>query len=282
MGRVRRSLARLSALAGVLVASCASMPPAHAAGTPIEDALWSAVSPGIDYASFAWGSPRCEVHALRIDLTRVDVVATPPGKAWGQVDGRSLLDFSRDFNCDAAVNATPFYPETWKRGETLYLSGVLLVDGQLYAAPARRYVALAFATDGRASVVQQGELGDGGNWHIVVGGFFALLRDGEIIARKSPRQPMTVAGVEAGGQGLILAVIEGRRPASAGVSEAEAAQLLLDLGSVDGMSFDGGGSSSMAIGGEGKELRLVNPPAPGFPPIERVLATCLGFRAKAP
>lgn len=282
MGRALKFLSRLPALAGVLVASCATLPPAHASGTPIEEALWGSVAPGIDYASFVWGNPRCEVHALRIELSRVEVVTTPPGKAWGQVVGRSLLDFARDFNCDAAVNATPFYPETWKRGDTLYLSGVLLVDGQLYAAPARRYAALAISKDGRASVVSQGELGDAGDWHIVVGGFFALLRGGEIVARKSSRQPMTVAGVDEGGGRLVLAVIEGRRPASAGVSEAEAAQLLLDLGSVDGMSFDGGGSSSMAVGGEGKEPHLVNPPAPGFPPIERVLATCLGFRAKRP
>jgi len=281
MDRASKVLHRLLALAGLVLASCTTLPPAHAAGTPIGESAWLAVVPGIDYASFGWGIPRREVHALRIDLARVDVVATPPGKVFGQIEGRSLLDFARECGCDAAVNATPFYPETWRRGDTLYLSGVLLEDGRLYAAPARRYVALAFDGGGKASVVPQGELGDAGRWRLAVGGFFELLRGGRIVARKSQREPMTLAGIAEGGDVLFVAVVEGRKPASAGVSEAEAARLLLDLGAKDGMSFDGGGSSSMAIAWAGEEPRLVNRPAPGFPPIERVLATCLGFKARS-
>lgn len=281
MGRLRKIL-RLPAVAAFLVVSCASLPPAHAAGSPLEDSAWTALAPGIDFASFVWGSPRREVHALRVDLGRVEVLATPPGRNYGQVEGRSLLDFARELDCTAAVNATPFYPETFRRGDSLKLSGVLLIDGRLYAAPARRYAALAFGRDGGAKVLSQAELGDLSSWRLVVGGFFELLREGRIVARKSPREPMTIAGAAEGGRSLFLAVIEGRRPASAGVSEEEAARLLLDLGAVDGLSFDGGGSSSMAVREGGGELRLVNRPAAGFPPVERVLATCLGFRPAAP
>lgn len=280
MGRVFKLLSRLPALAGLAVVSCATLPPAHAAGSPIEEDAWGAIAPGIEYASFSWGVPRREVHALEVDLSKVQVVVTPPGHLWGQVEGRSLLDFAREFGCRAAVNATPFYPETWRRGDPLYLSGILALGGRLYSAPARRYTALAFDKSGRASIVAQSDLGDITNWNIIVGGFFELVRDGKIVARKSPRQPMTVVGVKDEGRTLILAVIEGRRPASSGSSEVEAARLLLDFGATEGMSFDGGGSSSMAIEEDGSPPRLVNPPAPGFPPVERVLATCLGFKSR--
>ena len=281
MGRLSKVLLRLPLLAALAVASCATLPAAHASGSALEASAWRALSPGVEYASFAWGIPRREVHALRIDLARVDVEVTPPGKEFGQVTGRSLLDFAREFGCEAAVNATPFYPETWRRGDTLYLSGVLILDGKMYAAPAHRYVALAFDHDGKANIVPQAGLGDEKGWNTAIGGFFELLRGGVIVARKSPRQPMTVVGTSEGGGILLLAVIEGRRPASAGASEAEAAQLLIDLGATEGMSFDGGGSSEMVIVGDNGKPHLVNWPAPGFPPIERVLATCLGFRSKA-
>ncbi len=280
MGRLSRFLLRLPLLAGLAVASCATPPAAHAAGSALEESAWGAIAPGIEYSSFTWGLPRREVHALRIDLAKVDVQVTPPGKDFGQVMGRSLLDFAREFRCEAAINATPFYPESWRRGDSLFLSGVLLLDGKTYAAPARRYVALAFDHDGKASILPQGKLGDTEGWSMAVGGFFELLRGGAIVARKSPRQPMTIVGIRKGSDFLYAAVIEGRRPASAGASEAEAAQLLLDLGATDGMSFDGGGSSEMVVVGESGRLHLVNWPAPGFPPIERVLATCLGFRSK--
>jgi len=280
MGRLSRFLLRLPLLAGLAVASCATLPSAHAAGSALEESAWAAISPGIEYASFSWGIPRRQVHALRIDLAKVEVQATPPGQDFGQVTGRSLLDFAREFHCEAAINATPFYPESWRRGDSLFLSGVLLLDGTMYAAPARRYVALVFDRDGKASILPQGKLGDTEGLSMAIGGFFELLRGGAIVARKSPRQPMTIVGTREGGELLYAAVIEGRRPASAGASEAEAAQLLLDLGATDGMSFDGGGSSEMVIDAGSGKLHLVNWPAPGFPPIERVLATCLGFRSK--
>lgn len=275
-----RLLQRVPLLAAVLAMSCATLPPALAAGTPISPDSWTGLAPGIEYCTFAWGAPRREVHALRIDLSSVDVIATPPGKAWGQVEARSLLDFLRDFGCVAAVNATPFYPDSFRRGDSLYLSGLLLRDGKTYSAAAKRYVALAFDRDGSARVIQQAALGDPNSISLAVGGFFELIRGGKIVARKSSREPMTVAGVAEGGRSLLVAIIEGRHPASAGASEAEAAQLLLDLGAVDGMSFDGGGSTSMAIVGPDGQPRLVNSAAAGLPPLERMLATCLGFAPK--
>ncbi|WP_405717441.1 phosphodiester glycosidase family protein [Streptomyces sp. NBC_00046] len=85
------------------------------------------------------------------------------------------------------------------------------------------------------------------------------------------RQPRTVVGTKADGT-LILAVFDGRGPDSAGVTLREAAALLRDLGAVDALNLDGGGSSTMVVNG-----RLHNRPrgAEGAPVRERAVADAL-------
>ena len=70
------------------------------------------------------------------------------------------------------------------------------------------------------------------------------------------RNPRTLAGVERGGA-LILVTIDGRQPGySVGASFAEEAAVMRALGAEDALNLDGGGSTSIAVGG-----RLVNHPS---------------------
>jgi len=267
------------AATALLCVACATLPVLTAAesGPP-----WRPVAEGIQYAAFAAGSPRSEVHALLVDLDRATLVVTPGGSGYGRVVGRSLLEFAREFDCAAAVNATPFYPDSYRREGPRYLSGVLLVDGELLSPPAPRFVALALTREGQARVVAQSELADKTSFDLAVGGFFRLIEGGRVVARKSGREPMTAAGILEGGRRLVFIVVDGRRPGTAGMSEEEAARLLLRLGAVEALSFDGGGSSSMALRGEDGRLRLVNLPLHlGLPPIDRILGTCIGFKPRS-
>ncbi len=76
---------------------------------------------------------------------------------------------------------------------------------------------------------------------------------GRFVAARNPR---TLAGVTGTGA-LLLVTVDGRRPGySAGVSLPEAARLMRDLGAVDALNLDGGGSSTMVFGG-----RVVNRPS---------------------
>ncbi|MEO1130197.1 MAG: phosphodiester glycosidase family protein, partial [Planctomycetota bacterium] len=66
-------------------------------------------------------------------------------------------------------------------------------------------------------------------------------------ARVAPgtKNPRTAAGVSADGQTLYLAVIDGRQNGwSNGVTLADLAQIMIDLGADDAINLDGGGSSS--------------------------------------
>jgi hypothetical protein len=267
---------RVAFLFGVVCAGT----PWRLAGESLAPA-WERVARGVEYSAFAIGDPRSEIHALRVDLDEADLVVTPAGPSFGQVIGRSVLEFAHEFDCVAAVNATPFYPESWRRGEPRWLSGILVAKGVLQSAAAAHFWALVVGADGLASVRRQGTLGDLASLRYAVGGFFPLLLDGNVVARKSARQPMTAAGILRGGKGLVFIVVDGRRPGSAGMNEEEAARLLLALGARDGLSFDGGGSSAMALRGSDGRTRMVNLPTRlGVPPLERVVGTCVGFRPR--
>ncbi len=65
-----------------------------------------------------------------------------------------------------------------------------------------------------------------------------------------------MAGVTADGR-VLLVTVDGRRPGvSVGVTLVEGARVMASLGAREAMNLDGGGSTTMAIGG-----RVVNRPS---------------------
>ena len=70
-------------------------------------------------------------------------------------------------------------------------------------------------------------------------------RDPNII---NPRQPHTLVGWNKAGD-IYLVAVDGRQPGSDGVTMAEAADFLLDLGVTDAVSLDGGGGTTFVAGG---------------------------------
>lgn len=94
-----------------------------------------------------------------------------------------------------------------------------------------------------------------------------LIKDGSIFltskAEKFPaditngRAPRTAVGVTKEGH-IILLVVDGRQQLSIGMTLQELALSMQELGAVNAMNLDGGGSSEMVIGG-----RVVNKPSDG-------------------
>lgn len=81
------------------------------------------------------------------------------------------------------------------------------------------------------------------------------------------RAPRTAIGVTAEGA-LLLVVVDGRQPGiSVGMTLEELAALMIELGAVEAMNLDGGGSTTMVVGD-----RVVNMPSNG---IERALSNAL-------
>jgi len=94
-----------------------------------------------------------------------------------------------------------------------------------------------------------------------VGGAPLLLRDGEpvgICNSGCGRQPRTGVGVTATGT-ILLVVIDGRQARwSLGPTVAEFADIMAELGAINALNLDGGGSSEMVVEGE-----VVNRPSDG-------------------
>lgn len=87
------------------------------------------------------------------------------------------------------------------------------------------------------------------------------------------RHPRTAVGVTARGE-LLLVVVDGRQPQSAGMSLPRLAEFLLGLGAVDAINLDGGGSTAMVVRG-----LYVNAPSDGEP---RAIANALLVLADVP
>lgn len=102
----------------------------------------------------------------------------------------------------------------------------------------------------------------------LIGGWPRLVRDGRSMvapetlprntdpAALAPRHPRTGVGISRDGGTAYLIAVDGRQESSAGMSLSEFADLMLSLGVSQGLNLDGGGSTTMVIGGE-----VVNSPS---------------------
>lgn len=98
--------------------------------------------------------------------------------------------------------------------------------------------------------------------HIISGGPY-LVRDGAIFIDTAEQKlnavegknPRTAVGYTAEGN-LILVTVDGREQASVGMTLTELARLMKDIGCINAMNLDGGGSSVMYVNGN-----IVNSPA---------------------
>lgn len=120
-------------------------------------------------------------------------------------------------------------------------------------------------------------------WHEVVGGNgWRLLIDGAMPAYPnegfylSDRHPRSGVGLTADGKTMILAVAEGRRSDSRGVTFVEMSNFMKSLGAHQAMMLDGGGSSTLVVNGN-RQNRL--PSAQGS---ERVVTNHFGILRGTP
>jgi hypothetical protein len=292
-------------LFNVLFLSCATL-------SPVDGRTERAVSPdrvaprwqpfaedaldGLAYFAGKVISPRLEFHALRIDLSTPElrmVAAGGGAKIGGAKIGNSsggrflstkVSSFVRDNNLLAGINALPFDPVSGKEGEPRINVGIVITGGIMVSAPFAGFDALVFYTDGSAAIVAQSEIDSIENITNAVGGFSRILEDYELTSRTleiDARHPRSAAGISSCGRYLYLLVIDGRRPGSIGATEAETALLLRALGASEGINFDGGGSTALALRYPDGKVRVVNTPTHRrIPGMERAVAGCLGLRAE--
>ena len=243
---------------------------------------WQSFADGVGFFYGKIASPKIEFWALKIDLSEQNLhIAVRGGAADSQQTlNTKVTSFVRDNNLLAGINAVPFDIISSREGLPVQNMGIVISDGIIIAPVNPRYDALVFYTDGTASIVSQSLIGSTENIKNAIGGFHKILDDGQLTQRTQnteARHPRSAAGISPNGRFLYLLVIDGRRLGSIGATERETALLLRALGSEDGINFDGGGSSALALRYPDGRVRAVNTPIhSGIPGRERAVAGCLG------
>ena len=260
-------------------------------GRPAPVPVKQTLRQGVEYQRMVRVSPRpMVIHVLTVNLKTngLRFVVTPPDDAGSDkpLRARTTSQFLEEFDLDIAVNGDGFSP-WWSRGPadyyphvgdpvaprgdaasrgqvywhaqapfpTLYLSSRNTVS---FDAPARPYNAIS----GETRLVMGGSPVDG-------------LDDSEL-------HPRTAIGYSKNGKFLYIVVVDGRQPFySDGITLAELADLMIEIGAHDAMNFDGGGSSTLVIRGADGKPRILNSPIDLYiPGRERPVANHLGIYFK--
>lgn len=252
---------------------------------------WTPAYQGVERADVVLSQPRpLRLHALRIDLTAEGLsIVTDKGNGDrpDDVDGVKTSTFLVREGCQAAINASAFWPLQDDEGGPQDIKGVVISNGRLVSGvetdKARQVLLLR---DGFATITASPV--DLSGIETAIGGYGLVLQDGvvvrpqEIATFVDNLHPRTAVGVADDGRTLLLVVVDGRQKGySEGVHLAELGEMLRLLGAVDGLNLDGGGTTTMTLAAPDGGFRLVNRPIHGGEPgRERVSASHLGVVAK--
>lgn len=224
-------------------------------------------------------------YVATVDVNRDDVAIyanykdNDPSKGWGM---QRVLDqmlaaqenrsdptsdkYIENYNVIVGINADGFNMSTGQP------SGALIMNGVTYSSGSGRDF-FAVLKDGTVMIGSAAEYEQYEDQIQEAVSCFAnglLVRDGKIVAQSDSsyylgRASRTCIGITADGQ-VIMMVLDGRQePFSAGGTLAELAQIMYDLGCVDAINLDGGGSSTFVAKAEGADnVAVVNNPSDGY------------------
>ena len=241
--------------------------------------LVAALYPTVVRAADSWSTPFPGVRRLvrttatpwRINVLYVDLCA--PGvsvRATTSAEkGRVPSSFGTLVGAEAAVNGDFF-------GADFATTGLAIGEGMRWRNDTGGQGFIAFG-DNQSDISVPSELvASPPKWmRQAVGGRPALVIEGVATTSTGticPRNPRTAVGLTRDRRTLIVAVVDGRSTISAGMTCAELAVLMRDLGAYDALNLDGGGSSAMWLKGIG----VVNAPSDG---TQRVVANHLAIQA---
>jgi MYXO-CTERM domain-containing protein len=235
--------------------------------------------PGVHHEEWQDAGIPAVMHVLKIDLTSAEIqlVATKEADR-----GRTTTSAANTMGAVAAVNGDYFTVSGF------HPAGLAMGDGALWSMSADTAASgfLAFSRVGErtyASISPPPEVIDGASLDPatqgVIGGRPLLLSAGaapgtfdcgDPAAQACVRAPRTAVGLSADGNTLWLVVVDGWQQRSSGMTAAELAAFLKQLGVFDALALDGGSASSMVLGGG-----EIASPSDG---VEAAVANHLGVR----
>ena len=220
------------------------------------------------------GTRRQVVHVVEVDPNNDNISVMPSFKNIGNgvdytdTNNWGIMEMSKQAayveetlgkNVVAAMNVCLSWDFTHPYGLLVY-EGEVLCDNRFSCDscgnnghPGGGY--LVIYKDGKAELRDAKADLTGDEWMAQTVCFSFLVKDGKNLAEKedhtSEAAPRSVIGVKADGS-LVIMMVDGRMaPYSTGFTSHEMAQMMLDLGCVDAINCDGGGSSTFITEREG-------------------------------
>lgn len=193
------------------------------------------------------------------------------GTNWGMkrtTEQAQAIETRRGVNVVGAVNASFFNMSNGQPSGALVMNSVLIQSG---GAETTFWI----DSEGKAHISQGWDfrITEDMNVKEAVGGGALLVKDGEIVYPdvQEALNPRTAVGIKADGT-VVFYEVDGRQaPYSLGMRLYDLAAIMKDLGCVDAMSLDGGGSSTFATQREGEAndngsagLTIRNRPSDGY------------------
>ncbi|MEO0456370.1 MAG: phosphodiester glycosidase family protein [Cyanobacteria bacterium P01_A01_bin.114] len=252
---------------------------------------------GVAYQRTVHTTPRPHViHTVAIDLQSpgIGILVTPgaPGDDNREVHASTTTDFIQTADVQLAINANyfaQFEEDTpWRyaprSGERVDVIGTAISNSQQYSRDQPKWAVLCFSPDRLAQIVKTGTCPRGTD-QAVAGK--AILVDGGASAIREKTQgkdkpyARVAVGLNADGTQLWIVVVDGKQLMySEGLTEAELAEVFLDLGAEIALNLDGGGSTTLAIATPTGPKLLNAPIHTKLPMRERPVANHLGIYAK--
>ncbi len=250
------------------------------------------LAPGIIYFSETRTNPPTRLFVAEIDLknpkSHVRVApggADPDGAGKWQTTLMIPTEIARREKFNLVVNGDFFEANNvkdaegkasgYRVGQSALVVGSAMTDGKTWSVSAAARPCLIVHTNHTVTIetIQNPPADD---WEVISGNTL-LIKDGvDVAPAVKTRHPRTVVGLDAAGTKLIILVVDGRKPGIAvGMSYAELAQEMRQLGCQQALNLDGGGSSVMAIRDETSgNMKILNAPTDGR---ERSVANVLGI-----
>lgn len=230
------------------LAGCASVPPAP----------FQPNSPGLDYARLT-PFPDSVVHALRVDLQTIRISVSPQAEKGQPVDKMPSAAGAL-----ASVNISYFNKDYQARGITIS-------DGEAWEPVFEIPKSPLLACDAaQRCVIELKPEKAKPEWRTAMAGWPWLLEQGRQRTAEddatcknhcAATHPRTAVGLDASGRYLIIVLAEGRRPPVLGLSLAQLSAVMAQLGAVNAINLDGGGSSTLLMQGRSVMERPFNEPS---------------------
>jgi hypothetical protein len=279
------------AIGSLSVASSCATSPVPVAVAP---AGYTALRSDIAYRQIITPAPNPRVtQVVQIDLShgRLALRLTRPNTSGGK-EFRSLTtsSYTRQSGALIGVNAGFFGPVVDVEGVAMDAAGFVVADGTI-ASPALvpsqdSAVVKAVVCFELKRVIIDDVQSCPNHYREGLAAGPRLLREGAVVPdpANQTRHPRTALGISAPGDKVWLVVTDGRQAGySEGATLAEMANLLKELGAVNAINLDGGGSSALVYNDPQSGLRVLNRPIQsGVPGKERPIATHIGVFAVVP